>query len=303
MLRPVEEVHSTSRTTTTQSYAGVAAPSEKNASYVPSNFEEPKRTELESCGVNHSTAVGRGTYEDLENHRKSHTNYVNNRSVVRQPETMRSGFGRAIGAVIAPLFDAFKPTRKEEFSSNIRIYGDGGTTVPQSYLLNTKDTTPTTIKETTLYSPNFYMGNQKEGAYMVSDQQSIANQRDTTNCSTIGGVGGAASAWGDMSYTAAYNQHNNESKEKSVVSRTNHGNTQIYNQQMNVNVARIDSDRDNTRQWVPTNMPQMPIGKEIYGKIKAPQQYDENIAVQRISGDILSAFKSNPYTHSLTNSV
>lgn len=303
MLRPVEEVHSTSRTTTTQSYAGVAAPSDRNASYVPSQYEEPKRNELEACGVNHSTAMGRGTHEDLDNAHKSHTNYTNNRSVMRQPETMRSGFGRAIGAVIAPIMDAFKPTRKEEFSSNVRIYGDGGTTVPQSYLLNPKDTAPTTVKETTLYAPNFYVGNQKEGAYVVSDQQSIANQRDTTNCSSIGGVGGAASAWGDMNYAAAYNQYNNESKEKSVVSRTNHGNTQIYNQQMNVNVARVDSDRNNTRQWVPTNMPQMPMSKEVYGTIRAPQSYDQNIAVDRISGDILEQFKKNPYTHSLTDCV
>jgi hypothetical protein len=54
--------------------------------------------------------------------------------------------------------------------------------------------------------------------------------------------------------------------------------------------------------WVPTNMPQMPMSKEIYGQMRAPQQY-LNIACERINPDILNAFKENPYTHSLTTSV
>jgi hypothetical protein len=106
-----------------------------------------------------------------------------------------------------------------------------------------------------------------------------------------------------MNYEAAYAQHNNESKEKAVVSRTNHGNTNIYNQQMNVSVARLDSDRDNTRMWVPTNMPQMPMSKEEYGKMRAPQYYNQCIGCDRISPDILNAFRENPFTHSLTDSV
>jgi len=304
MLRPIEEVHSTTRATTTQSYTGVAGPADRVANYVPGAYEDSKRNELPQCDVGPSAAVRRGDYTDTDNALRSHTNYSNNRATMRQPDTMRSGFGRAIGAVIAPIMDVFNPTRREEYTKNYRIYGDAGSTVPDGYVLNPRDVTPTTIKETTLYTPNSYVGRQIEGGgYQTSKQTPITNQRDSTNCSYTGSAGGNSGGWGDMSYEAAYAQTNNESKEKSVVGRTNHGNTNIYNEQMNVCVSKNDCDRNNTRMWVPTNMPQMPMSKEEYGKIRAPQYYNECIGCDRISPDILTAFRENPYTHSLTDSV
>jgi hypothetical protein len=304
MLRPIEEVHSTTRTTTTQSYTGVAGPADRTANYVPGAFEEPKRNELPVCDVGPSSAIRRGDHTDTENALRSHTNYSNNRATMRQPDTMRSGFSRAIGAAIAPIMDIFNPTRREEYSNNYRIYGDAGTTVPDSYVLNPRDVAPTTIKETTLHTPRSYVGRQIEGGgYQTNLQTPITNQRDSTNCSYIGTAGGYSSAWGDMSYEAAYAQNNNESKEKSIVSRTNHGNTNVYNEQMNISVSRNDADRNNTRMWVPTNMPQMPMSKEEYGQMRAPQYYNQCIGCDRISPDILNAFRENPYTHSLTDSV
>ena len=41
----------------------------------------------------------------------------------------------------------------------------------------------------------------------------------------------------------------------------------------------------------------------MYGAIRQPQQYNSGIEVDRISGDLLQAFKNNPYTHSLTDCV
>jgi len=223
---------------------------------------------------------------------------------MRQPDTMRSSFSRAIGAVIAPIMDVFNPTRREEYSNNYRVYGDAGSTVPDGYVLNPRDVTPVTIKETTLYTPNSFIGRQIEGGgYQTNSQTPITNQRDSTNCSYTGSAGGNSGGWGDMSYEAAYAQHNNESKEKSVVSRTNHGNAKIYSEQMNVCISKNDCDRNNTRMWVPTNMPQMPMSKEEYGKMRAPQYYNQCIGCDRISPDILTAFRENPYTHSLTDSV
>ena len=302
MLQPLQEVYDTARTQTTSSYSGVAG-GEKNATYVSSAYEDPKRAELAVCDVAHSGASNRGPSDDRDNFHRSHTNYITNRSVSRQPDTMRSGFGRTIGAVIAPLMDVIKPTRKEEYSSNVRIYGDAGSRVADGY--TPMNPVATTVKETTLYSPNMYIGNQTNGAYTVSEQQAITNQRDSTNCSTLGNPGGNSSKWGDVNMEQYDNQYNNESKEKSVVSRSNHGNTQIYNQHMNVNIAKIDSDRDNNRMWAPTVLGSgtTPFAKEMYGAIRQPQQYNSGIEVDRISGDLLQAFKNNPYTHSLTDCV
>ena len=300
MLQSVQEVHATKRNETTTAYTGVAG-GEKNASYVETAFEAPKREEMKSCDVSHSTAVNRGPNDDRERFQQSHTSHSTNRSANRQPDTMRSGFGRTIGAVIAPFLDVIRPTRKEEISANVRVYGDAGSRVPDGY--TPVNPVPITIKETTLFTPNTYIGNQSSVGYVVNDQQPIYNQRDTTNVANIGNPGGNSSKWGLPDYEQYYRQTNNEFKEQTVVSRTNPGNTQIFNQQMNVNVAKLDSDRDNNRMWAPGTLGNgnMPPTKEIYGSVKGPQTYDQKILQDRICPDILDAFRANPYTFSLTN--
>uniref|UniRef100_A0A6C0BAZ1 Uncharacterized protein n=1 Tax=viral metagenome TaxID=1070528 RepID=A0A6C0BAZ1_9ZZZZ len=302
-LRPVQEVHGTNRQVTSQSYVGTAASNEV-AGYAPSEFQPSRNNVLPAKAILGSAAVGRGEICN-QSPINSLTNYSNNRSTIVQPDTMRSGFSRAIGAVIAPFTDMFRPTRKEEFGPNVRVYGDAVSGVAQGYVYNPADITPTTIKETTLYTPNLFIdaSHTNGTGYLTAEQQPIFNQRDTTNCSTIGNAGGSSTGWGEMSHEAANNQRNNDVKQSTVASWTNHGNSQIFNQQMNVNVARIDSDRDNTRMWVPSHMPQMPMSKETYGKIRTPQYYNECIGCDRIEPDLLTAFKSNPYTHSLTNCV
>lgn len=303
-LRPAQEVNETSRMTTTQSYAGNAA-GQNSASYAPRTYEETRREQLPQMNVNHSTAIGKGPHNDLDNAQNSHTNYGGNRGMNRQPDTTRSGFSGAIGAVIAPIMDILNPTRREEISHNVRTYGNHATSnVKQTYVINPNDKAPTTIKETTLHTPNLIVSNQGEGTgYMVNEHQAVSNQRDTTNTDSYGIAGGASSKWGEMSYEAGYAQYNNESKEKSVVSRTNQGNTQIFNQEMNVNISRNDNDRINNRKWVPTNMPTRSIDQQMLGSSREPQNYNQSIAVDRISPDLLNAFKENPYTHSLTNTA
>lgn len=302
-LRPVQEVHGTNRQVTSQSYVGTASPNEV-AGYAPSEFQPSRNNILPAKAVLGSAAVGRGEICN-QSPLNSLTNYSNNRSTMIQPDTMRSGFSRAIGAAIAPITDMFRPTRKEEFGANMRVYGDAISGVAHGYVYNPADVTQTTIKETTLYTPNLFIdASQTNGTgYLTAEQQPIFNQRDTTNCSNIGNAGGSATGWGDMSHESANNQRNNDVKQSTVASWTNHGNSQIFNQQMNVNVARIDSDRDNTRMWVPSKMPQMAISKETYGKVRMPQYYNQCVGCDRIEPDLLTAFKSNPYTHSLTDCV
>jgi len=222
---------------------------------------------------------------------------------VKQPDTLRSGFSGAIGAVIAPFMDILRPSRKEETVNNVRIYGEVGTSVPQSYVLNPNDTTTTTIKETTLYSPEFNINNQKEGTYVNNYTPMDMTQRDTTSCNYIGTSGGNGTQYGDVLYESAYRQHNNDIKSSTIDNHPNQGGMQIFNTQMNVNIARQDSDRFNYRVSAPSSVVPMPPSKEIYGKTHVPQTYDQQFDCSRIDGNLLQAFKSNPYTHSLTSSV
>jgi len=299
--RSQQEVHDTGRMMS-QSYSGIAGPAERIAAYVPGQYEASTRTQLPSHPVTNLTGPTRGT--DTTGIKKSFSNNQTNRSVADDSGAARmfgSGLSTAIGAVISPLTDIFRPTKKQEVVNNMRIYGDAGSGVEHAPMVDPNDTVPVTTKETTMFSPDTYIQNQSGDAYLVTQQQAVANQRDTTNQSAINGVGGAGTTHGAQNYGAAYNQVNNESKEKSIVGRTNHGNTQVFNGSLNVSVAKNEHDRDNNRMWAPSNMPSQSMSKEMYGKFTEPQGYQQDVAVERMAPDLLSAFKSNPYTHSLTS--
>jgi hypothetical protein len=293
-----EDLKPQHRTETTSHLTGTPNAVLKTASYVPKQHEASKRMQLDTANhVGHSNAVGSGPHTDGEEYLKSHTNYTNSRSINQQPQTFGSGFSGAIGAVIAPLMDVFKPVRKEEYVSNMRVYGNMIGEVPGNYVLTPGDVPNTTVKETTLYRPNGYIGNQINGAYEVSDHQAITNQRDTTTefCQ-MNPSGGAGTKHGAKQYDAVYRQTNNESKEKSVVGRTNQGNMSMFNGDMNVSYSKLDSDRDNNRMWAPSAV--IPSGPSVqtYGKAHMPQYNNQcTTGCERINPDILENLKKNPY--------
>jgi len=303
-LRPIQETGIIRRNDIPIDYMGPAGAIDVKAATAPQNYEPSKRHEVLAGGVNHSTAIGRGDNTDKEAHLRSHTNYENNRSTVRQPDTMRSGFSAAIGAVIAPLMDILRPTRKDETMNNVRIYGDAGTSsMVKGPVYNPQDTTPTTVKETTLYSPTFNINNQKDGIYVNNYTSPDLTQRDTTSCEYYTAAGGYATGYGDMNYDAAYRQHNNDIKSQTIMNRPNPGGTQIFNQQMNIH-CKDDCDRFSGRvNPAFSKLSALPPSVQTYGAIHVPQYYNECAGCDRIDGNILSAFKSNPYTHSLTSAV
>jgi Family of unknown function (DUF5899) len=303
-LRSIQELGIIKRTDKMNEYSGPAAPTDIKAGYAPENYEPSKKTALGSLDVLPSSAKGRGGISDRENHLKSHTNYANNRSTVSQPETMRSGFSGAIGAVVAPLMDFIRPTRKEDTIYNVRVYGDTAPIVPKGYVYNPHDVATTTNKETTLYSPEFNINNQKESIYVNNYTAPEYTQRDTTSAEYFTAAGGYASSYGDMLYDAAYRQHNNDIKTATILNRPNQGGTQIFNQQMHVTNIKNDSDRfDGRVNPAYSSVSNLPPSVQTYGAISAPQYYNECVGCDRIQPDILSAFRSNPYTHSLTTSV
>jgi hypothetical protein len=303
-LRPMQEMGVIRRNDIVTDYMGPAGAIDVKATTAPQNFEPSKRHEAFSGGVNHSRAVGKGDHTDKDGFLRSHTNYENHRSTVKQPDTLRSGFGGAIGAVIAPLMDILKPTRKDETINNVRVYGEATSAVPKGYVYNPQDATPTTVKETTLYEQNFNINNQKESIYVNNYTAPDNTQRDTTSCEYYTAAGGYATGYGDMSYEAAYKQHNNDIKSQTIMNRPNQGGTQIFNQQMHLSTIKADSDRlDGRVNPAFSKLSGLPPSVQTYGAIRAPQYYNECAGCERIQPDILSAFRQNPYTHSLTNSV
>ena len=83
------------------------------------------------------------------------------------------------------------------------------------------------------------------------------------------------------------------------------GNTNMFNNTVNYNITKNDNDIENfTRLQSPANIIKSGPNMQTFGKINMPQYYDEcKIGCDRINPDILDAFRSNPYTFSLTNTA
>lgn len=297
--RPVaKEIFKTSnRNELTQFQQGTPSSTIKTASYVPKKYEASKRIQLEGFQVGHSCGSKQAPIHEYTGHIKSHVNYENNRSINEQPNTFGSGFSSAIGAVVAPLMDMLKPSKKDEYCNNIRIYGNYGGQVSKNYVIDSQDMPGVTVKETTLHQTNGYIGNQTENAaYLVTQQQPINNQRDTTTdfCQ----YNPAGTKYGSMPYDAV--QTNNIIKETLVSSRINQGNAKMFNSDINVSVNRLDEDRNNNRLWVPSSLG-VPSGPSVqtHGRLNTNLQFIDNKNCDRIDGDLLNAFKQNPYTQSL----
>jgi hypothetical protein len=305
-LRSIQEMGLVKRNDIVTDYKGPAGPGDMNASYAPENYEPAKRVQdtLSRKDIGISCAQGKGPIEDGDHFKSSHTNYANNRSTTRNIDSLGQRVTSSITAAVAPLLDILRPTRKSESINNVRIYGDVQPSIPKGPVYNPEAAVPTTIRETTQYETNFNINNQREGTYVNNYTPTDLTQRDTTSVSYAGASGGAAAQFGDMSYYSAYNQHNNDIKSSTIYNHPNQGGTQIFNQQMNVVNKPEDNNRfDGRMNPAFSSSGAMPPSKTTYGDINMPQYYDECQTCDRIQPDILSAFKNNPYTHSLTTSV
>ena len=187
----------------------------------------------------------------------------------------------------------------------MRSSGNPSATVSNSQIYNPLDRTKTTIREMTeaeLDCNHMNVQFQSANAYLVSKQQPVGVQRDTTNIEHTGQAGPNGFA-NPKSYEAEYRQRNNVNKTQE--SRPNQGGTQIFNQNDNISITKRDGDRDNNRWWVPSAGNTAGVtsrgAMENMDRVKVSQGYNQSINTDRIAPDILNAFKSNPYTQSLSS--
>jgi hypothetical protein len=208
-------------------------------------------------------------------------------------------------AIVSPVMDFLRPTRKEDVVDNMRSSGNAGTTVSNGKVFNPADRTKTTIREMTeaeLDCNHLNVQQQSANAYLVSKQQPVSLQRDTTNVSHTGTAGSSGFS-ATKSYEAEYKQRNNVNKTQE--NRPNQGGTQMFNQNDNISIHRRDADRNNNRWWVPSSGGTAGFtaraSTENIDRVKVSESYDQNVNTDRISPEILNAFKNNPYTQSLSS--
>lgn len=331
--RGIEELKYQNRLDSTVEYGGVAGRGDNLAGKAPENYAPSRipHTYGEMQGNAHSGA-GVQPATDGDYGRLGHKPLPNNRSTVQQRDQY-GGVGSIIGAVIAPVMDVLRPSRKENVVGNIRLSGNvqksggGG-----EYVYDPNEIAKMTIKETTedaafhlnveksgaggeyVYDPNevakvtmkqttecspFHLNvqNQKADAYQVSEQQATFNQRDSTNYSDYG-AGGNSSGLAVVDQYARQRNNNNKIQAPASI----HGSMSVHNSNINQRNNNLKSC-DNPREWgAPSARINSTPAIEHQGALHGGQSYNQQkIGTDRINPDLLNAFKSNPYTKSLNS--
>jgi hypothetical protein len=204
------------------------------------------------------------------------------------------GMGGLISAITSPITDLVRPTRKEDIVGLTRR-GNAGSTVSNPTIKDVM--VPPTVKQSTIYSP-YQAGSRAycpitDGAYQVSDQQPIENQRDTTSVAYMGG--GMSVLPQAMSMEADLNA--SISANRMTTGRIAGGNIQTFTPTINqVTTSNRSSMHTSYIGNVGSSLTNVSPTMEMYGGIRNPNKYPEP---DRNTPDLLDAFKKNPYTQSL----
>lgn len=263
-------------------------------------YEESKRINLGQLPYGNASMSNK---HDATPHDYGATSYNilnNNRNTDKNHE-----FGGVYGmakAAVAPILDIIRPTRKENAIGNIRQTGNVGSVSNKAYIYNPNDKTRTTNREMTsakigMNHLNVQRQVENNNLGQVSQYQPIQNQRDTTNQFYIGS--GGSNNQGVKLYDQVYNTDNNF--DKTFESRTNHGNTQIFAYNNNVEINRDEKMLNNSRQSIINGGPNIIPSTSFIGETQGMQSYDQRFQDARIDSSLLTAFKKNPYTKSLSS--
>mgnify|MGYP001171675412 CR=1 FL=1 len=291
------------RVSTTREYFGDGSKGgQANAPYTTGKYEPTHKNDYDGPPVINPYANNQGGV-DSKDYGKESYNILPNSRTISGSKSAFGGVNGTVKALVAPLLDMLRPTRKDNFIGNVRETGNVQQRIPVGAAYNPGDRPKTTIKEMTVDGPgHLFMEGQNSGGYTNTKQTPIYNQRDSTNYNSMGNVGNAPGLSNATDYGAAYNARVVSGREDVSVSRPNKGGMQIFNQEMNMNMTKSDGDRENNRMFVPQNIGSTNMGKSMYGEMRQPQTYEE-VSSSRIDGNLLQAFKDNPYTQSLHSAL
>jgi hypothetical protein len=302
-LRPVQVMPDVNRPTTSSEYYGPGGNSSANeANYMVGEFEESKRNVLGQFQITPASAPDKYNPTESDFGSKSYHILQNNRNTTK-PQGEYGPVSGVVNAIISPILDALRPSRKENVIGNIRALGNAGTDVNNGVVFNPADRLRTTIREMTggkLDNNHLNVERQKEPGHITANFDKLRVQRDTTTVPYSGGAGPSIAGAGPT-YDAAYNmQHKNTLT--SYANTPNQGGTQIFNHRDNITFKRVLNDSYTSPSSMRAMGPSAISSALNHGTNRDVQTYDQSsIGCERIAPDILTAFKSNPYAQSLSS--
>jgi hypothetical protein len=305
------ELREENRPFTTREYYGGGTANQNGGSggaRMEENYRKSSRPELASydkyLGQAHNMSYKTGGDNIKENYgRDGYKSYSNARSTTQHSRE----FGVVSGlmkAVVAPVMDILRPSRKENVIGNMREQGNasGAYGVGQARIWNPNDRAKTTIKEQTSETHDVAHPHYKhDGGYATAKYDLKNQQRQTTNRPYTGNHAGSTyGAANGPVYNAAYNAQLNPYKEKLLETHPNIGNQKLFTGEQNVKISKIGAQ--NPSQGL-VSMPKESANISTYGEMTGKNARDAAYNTSsRIDSNLLTAFNNNPYTKSL-NSV
>lgn len=302
--RSVQMMGNTNRIDTTTEYYGILGGDGRNSSYVPGEYHESNRPVLDpySKHINNTYAPGKSPATDGDYGIQGYNVLPNERSLTTERSPNLGVVNRVMHAIVVPIQDMLRPSRKENFIGNHRTTGNAATSIPSSYVLNPADRPKTTTKETTVDNPYpSYIGNTNlQGyGYLSNEHQPTNTHRAETSHTNYSGVAGSGASYGVPVYDNAYNAYLNTNKEVVTQSRTNIGNHKIFEPYMNIKIDKLDVDRDNNRLFVPQQIHTITPSVGMYGDTTNRSEARSNINLERNTNEMIETLRNNPYAQQI----
>ena len=279
-LRAIQPNPTIHRATTTKPYTG-------NASGVSAQTQHPMVREdhrKQNIGPEQFTpAQGNVPQNNLSGIQGTYIPYSNNRT--EQNHEHPGNVQSLVNAITAPITDFLRPSKKGLALGQKRLGNASG----MSALPALPEAGPVTTKETTMFSP-YALGSRPHNSagdgYMVANPIIEENNRMTTS---VPYIGGAAMASQQTSYSASTSISANRVYE----GRTPAGNVNVFNN----SITQSSTERQHPAYMgMPAASSVPPVVQRT--ETRSIQTYDNT---SREQPDLLQAFRSNPYTHSLTS--
>lgn len=278
-----------------------------NGTYVERNYNRSEKPHFKAQNFGPATDTDgwhvKGGQKDMREIKQEGYKPLANSRVLTKQQKELGPVSRGFKAMVTPLLDALRPSRKQNVVGNMRPVGNakGKWNVSHNVIWNPADKAKTTIKEQTEKTLYIKQGGSKyDAGHTTNKHTAFGQHRDTTTKSYIGNSSAGAGAQFTRVYNAEYNAELNPNKQELIkVDRFNQGTSALFTGQQNVTNLRnkmVKPDQLNP------NFTKITASKSNLGNMSGKNTRENVIHCSRNSRDILNAFNNNPYSKPL-NSV
>lgn len=291
----------------TKEYYGQSIP-DGNGPYAKRNYQRSEKPQFKSHNFGPATDRDGWDVKGIEKKdmreviQEGFKPLANARNLTKQQKEL-GPVSRGFKAMVTPLLDVLRPSRKQNVIGNMRPTGNahGKYSVSNNVVWNPADKAKTTIKEQT--EKTLYIkqgGNKYNSAHSTTKYTPVSQNRDNTTVPYTGASSAAAGAQNTRIYNAEYNAELNPNKQELIkVDRFNQGTNAIYS--ANINMCNLTNKAIQPDQFNP-NFTKITANKSNLGMLSGKNTRENVINCGRNTTDILNAFNSNPYSKPL-NSV